>query len=186
MGLFEHFVDTLAEELHLEPGHVVGAAHSIRNTSLYQVRLDALDFSLTTDDGLGIRHYGSADLIVVGVSRAGKTPASLYMSMHYGIRAANYPLTIDELSTGALPESLRPYRALLFGLTIDPVRLHQIRQKRRRTATTRPIARCTEEVGLAERLFRQEGIPTVDTTTHSIEEITSTIMEVQGLTSRLD
>ena len=186
LGLFEHFVDTLAEELHLEPGHVVGAAHSIRDTSLYQVRLDALDFSLTTDDGLGIRHYGSADLIVIGVSHAGKTPASLYLSMQYGIRAANYPLTMDELSGGSLPESLRPYHRVLFGLTIDPVRLHQIRQKRRPDSDYSSLARCTQEVGLAERLFRQEGVPTVDTTTHSIEEITSTIMEVKGLTSRLD
>lgn len=186
LGLFEHFVDTLSEELHIEPGHTVGVAHSIRDTSLYQVRLDALDFSLTTDDGLGLRHYGSADLIVIGVSRAGKTPACIYMSMQYGLRAANYPLTMDELSGGSLPDSLQSYRPLLFGLTIDPVRLHQIRQKRRPDSDYSSISRCTEEIGLAERLFRQEGIPTVDTTTHSIEEITSTIMEVKGLTSRLD
>lgn len=186
LGLFEHFVDTLAEELHIEPGHTVGVAHSIRDTSLYQVRLDALDFSLTTDDGLGVRHYGSADLIVIGVSRAGKTPACVYMSMQYGLRAANYPLTMDELSGGSLPDSLQSYRPMLFALTIDPVRLHQIRQKRRPDSDYSSISRCTEEIGLAERLFRQEGIPTVDTTTHSIEEITSTIMEVKGLTSRLD
>ncbi len=186
LGLFEQFVDELAAELHLEPGHTVGAAHSIRDTSIYQRRLDALDFSLMTDDGLGTKHYGNADLVVIGVSRAGKTPTCVYMSMHYGIRAANYPLTSDELGEGTLPDVLRSHRDRLFGLTIDPVRLHQIRQKRRPDSAYASLTRCTEEIGLAERLFRQEGIPVTDTTAHSIEEITSTIMEMTGLTSRLD
>ncbi len=185
LGLFEHFVGRLADELGAEPTGTVGTYHSIGDTSAYQVRLDALDFTLMTDDGLGLRHYASADVIIVGVSRSGKTPSCLYLSMQYGLLAANYPLTLDELSSGALPDTLRPFRSKLFALTIDPVRLHQIRQKRRPDSEYSSIKMCTKEVSLAERLYRRESIPTADTTVQSIEEITSTIMEAMGQSSRL-
>jgi len=186
LGLFDHFVAELSTELRRSPSVVVGSYHGIRDLAKYQLRLDAVDFTLATDDGLGLRHYGDADIILVGVSRVGKTPTSLYMAMHHGVNTANYPLTSEDLDRGTLPGALVAHRSHLFGLTIDPVRLHQIRQKRRPDSVYSSMAICTREVNQAEQLFRRERIPTVNTTTQSIEEITATIIGTAGLQSRLD
>ena len=185
LSLFDEFISTISEELGMEPTLSVGAYHGIRDLGKYQIRLDAVDFSLATDDGLGTKLYGEADLIVVGVSRAGKTPSCLYLSMHYGVKASNYPLTMDDLEQPQLPDVLRPHVARIFGLTIDPVRLHQIRQKRRPDSTYASLSRCTEEVSRAERLFRQLNIPYTDTTTLSIEEIAATVLESSDLRTKL-
>lgn len=185
LGLFDHFVDELAEELNTPLSNVVGSYHSIRDLTMYQARLDAVDFSLATDDGLGTEHYTDADIILVGVSRAGKTPTSLYMAMHHGLCAANYPLTPEDLEATSLPPVLQPHRDKLFGLTIDPVRLHQIRQRRRPDSDYAALPTCTNEVNRAELMFREERIPTTNSTTQSIEEMAATIMSSVGLRGRL-
>ncbi len=185
LGLFDHFVDELSEELHAEASSDVGSYHGIRDLTKYQARLDAVDFSLATDDGLGTKHYADADIILIGVSRAGKTPTSLYMAMHHGLCAANYPLTAEDLEKAELPASLQPHRKKLFGLTIDPVRLHQIRQRRRPDSRYADLATCTREVARAEQLFRQERIDVTNSTAQSIEEMAATIMKAVGLRGRL-
>lgn len=185
LGLFDHFVSELSAELGRTPSDAVGSFHGIRDLGKYQARLDAVDFTLATDDGLGLRHYADADIILVGVSRVGKTPTSLYMAMHHGINAANYPLTHEDLDSGSLPQVLREHREHLFGLTIDPVRLHQIRQKRRPDSEYSSLSVCTTEVNQAEQLFKREGIPAVNTTTQSIEEISATVVDAAALQSRL-
>ncbi len=185
LGLFDHFVDELEQELQSSATADIGSYHGIRDLAKYQARLDAVDFSLATDDGLGTKHYGEADIILVGVSRAGKTPTSLYMAMHHGLSAANYPLTAEDLDSAELPPALQPHREKLFGLTIDPVRLHQIRQRRRPDSRYADLATCTLEVGKAEVLFRQERIPVTNSTTQSIEEMAATIMNSVGLRGRL-
>jgi regulator of PEP synthase PpsR (kinase-PPPase family) len=185
LGLFDHFVGELSAELERTPSATVGSYHGIRDLSKYQARLDAVDFSLATDDGLGTKNYDEADVVLVGVSRVGKTPTSLFMAMHHGLWAANYPLTGEELDATTIPEPLRPHRGRLYALTIDPVRLHQIRQKRRPDSAYAEISTCTREVSRAERIFQKERIPVTNTTTQSIEEIAATIMRQAELTSRL-
>ncbi len=185
LGLFDFFVDELSAELGRRPSDRVGSFHGIGDLTKYQARLDAVDFTLATDDGLGLRHYADADVVLVGVSRVGKTPTSLYMAMHHGINAANYPLTDEDLAGGGLPAALTGHRDKLFGLTIDPIRLHQIRQKRRPDAEYSSLPVCTDEVNVAEQLFRRENIGVVNTTTQSIEEIAATIMGTAELRSRL-
>lgn len=185
LGLFDGFVEQLGAELGLEADTTVGMYHGIGDVGTYQVRLDALDFTLTTDDGLGMDRYQLADIIVVGVSRVGKTPTCLYLSMQYGLRAANYPLTGEDLESTELPSALRPYRDRLFGLTIDPTRLFQIRQKRRPDSSYSSFEQCTREVSAAERMFRANAIPTTDSTTRSIEEITATLMREADLDRKL-
>ncbi len=185
LGLFDHFVDELSSELASAPSAAVGSYHGIRDLARYQARLDAVDFSLATDDGLATDQYDEADIILIGVSRAGKTPTSLYMAMHHGLCAANYPLTPEDLDGATLPPSLRPHRNKLFGLTIDPVRLHQIRQRRRPDSTYAELATCSMEVAKAERLFRQEHVPTTNSTAQSIEEMAATIMSAVGMRGRL-
>ena len=183
LGLFDYFIDELAAELGSSASAKVGSYHGIRDLAKYQTRLDAVDFSLATDDGLGTKSYGQADAILIGVSRVGKTPTSLFMAMHHGLFAANYPLADQDLDSSRLPGPLQDHRHKLFALTIDPVRLHQIRSKRRPDSTYAALAACTVEVSSAERLFRRERIPTTNTTTRSIEEIAATIVSFAGLTA---
>lgn len=182
LGLFDYFVDDLAAELGSRPSAEVGSFHGIRDLAKYQRRLDAVDFTLATDDGLGTKSYDQADIILIGVSRVGKTPTALFMAMHRGLFAANYPLADQELDTARLPPVLEPFRTKLFALTIDPIRLHQIRDKRRPDSTYAALPTCTSEVSAAEKMFRQERIPQTNTTTQSIEEIAATIVSTAGLT----
>lgn len=186
MGLFEPFEDALAHELGVQPSLTIGRYHSISNAVTYQLRLDAVEYALATDDGLGLEHYRSADVILVGVSRVGKTPTCLYLAMQYGIRAANFPLTPDMLDDRRLPEALNGHTDRLYGLTIDPVQLFQIRQKRRPDTLYSSLEGCAEEVEISEWLYRTKRILTLNTTVRSIEEITATIIDTAGLVRRLD
>lgn len=176
LGLFEDYADRVADELGAEPSRRVGRHHGIGDTTTYQQRLDAVDFTLSTDDGLGLKHYSRADLILVGVSRVGKTPTCLYLSMQYAVKAANYPLALEDQDGRRLPDSLRPFRNRLFGLTIDPGRLLSIRQQRRPDSRYASLEHCRREVAHAERLFRSTSIPYLDTTSRSVEEIAVSIM----------
>jgi len=144
-----------------------------------------VNFALLTDDGTTTRHYGEADILLIGVSRSGKTPTCLYLALNYGIRAANYPLTEEDLRSTQLPPILAPHRARLFGLTIDPVRLQQIRSERRPGSPYATVEVCRQEVKAAEALFRQERIPFLDTSTVSIEEIATTILHQTSMQRRL-
>ena len=150
----------------------------------YEQRMHATNFALTHDDGVDY-DYGEADVILVGVSRSGKTPTCLYMALHYGVKAANYPLTPEDLEGRELPKALRPHRRKLFGLTIDPVRLQQIRQERRPNSRYAELATCKAEVVAAEAILRQEGIPTLSTTHTSIEEIAGKVLAQLGLERQL-
>ncbi len=186
LDLFEIFIDTLTAEFGVQPSATVGRYHGIGSTATYQVRLDAVDYALITDDGLGLEHYRNAEVIVIGPSRVGKTPTCLYLAMQYGIRAANFPLTPESLDDHHLPQALHAHTDRLFGLTINPVRLFQIRQKRKPDSSYASLERCGQEVEIAERLYRTKRIQTLDTTALSIEEITATIIENAHLERHLD
>ena len=185
IGLFDRTLDLVAGELGREPSRRIGGYHGIGDAAVYELRLAAVDFALTTDDGLGIDNYSRADVVLVGVSRVGKTPTCIHLSMQYGIRAANYPLSRDDHEGTGLPETLRRHRDRLFGLTIEPRRLEVIRMQRRPTSSYASLEACRRDIAFAESLFRSEGIPYLDTTTRSIEEITATIIEQTNLTRRV-
>ena len=139
-----------------------------------------MNYALTHDDGISMS-YDEADLILVGVSRAGKTPTCVYLALQHGVSAANYPLTDEDLEHDQLPPRLRPYRKKLFGLTIDPVRLQQIRQERKPNSRYAQLDTCKREVAAAEAMFRAERIPVLSTTHTSIEEIASKVMSTLGI-----
>jgi len=181
LDFFEPFIERIEDELSQRSSQRVGGAHSFVAGPVYQRRIDAVHFALSTDDGLSCEHYDVAEAIVVGVSRCGKTPTCLYLALQYGIHAANYPLTEEDLSQARLPEPLRPYVSRVCGLTIDPYRLHQIRQERRPDSHYAAIDTCRREVKLAEALFQRYRIPSVDTSAASVEEIATTVMERAGL-----
>ncbi|MBX7143465.1 MAG: kinase/pyrophosphorylase [Oligoflexia bacterium] len=167
---------TLEGELGVKASHTVGSSHSIEDNLAYHERIEAVNFSLAHDDGLGVSDFGRADVILVGVSRSGKTPTSLYMAMQFGVRAANYPLTPEDLSRESLPPQLLLQRSKLYGMTIDPERLQQIRNERRPGSEYADIGNCQREIRSAERLMRQDRIPMINTTKKSIEEIATIIL----------
>lgn len=177
LDLFEPFLSRLQTELDRPPMNRVGRFHGVLDAARYQNRIDSVDFSLATDDGLGADAYPHADTILVGVSRVGKTPTCLYLALHYGLRAANYPLADDDFMRADLPAPVKPHRGKLFGLTINPLRLQQIRQKRRPGSTYASLPQCEMEVREAENMFKVNGIPFLSTTTASVEEIAATIMQ---------
>ncbi len=180
LDVFAPFIDPLERELNEPRQSRVGQAHGMVDFETYHRRINAMNYALTHDDGVAI-NYDEADVILVGVSRAGKTPTCVYLALHYGVRAANYPLTDEDLEDDRLPPRLRAHRRKLFGLTIDPVRLQQIRQERKPDSRYARLDTCKREVLAAETMFRMERIPTLSTTYTSIEEISSKVLSTLGL-----
>ncbi len=174
--LFGTFIGPLESAIGQSSTHTAGRMHGIGDSSSYERRVSALNFSLGHDDGLSPRDMHDADVVLVGVSRSGKTPTCLYLAMHYSLKTANYPLVDDDLERGRLPESLRRSRRRIYGLTIDPEQLSRIRRERRPDGDYASLNRCRSEVQRAETLFRTEKIRFIDTTTVSIEEIAATIV----------
>lgn len=177
LDFFDAFLAPMEQELQQASSHAAGRAHGMTDLDAYTARINATNFALANDDGTQTRDYGRADVILVGVSRSGKTPTCLYMALQYGIYAANYPITEDDLERARLPVPVEPHRHKLFGLTIRPERLHQIRQERRPDSKYASMPQCTFEVREAERLLGRHGIPYLDTADCSIEEIASRILE---------
>jgi regulator of PEP synthase PpsR (kinase-PPPase family) len=180
LDIFAPFIEPLERELGMQRQSHVGRAHGMVDFEVYHRRINAMNYALAHDDGVSM-DYSEADLILVGVSRAGKTPTCVYLALHHGVRAANYPLTEEDLESDRLPPKLRQYRSKLFGLTIDPIRLQQIRQERRPNSRYAQLDTCKREVAAAEALLRNEGIQMLSTTHASIEEISSRVLEVLGL-----
>lgn len=184
LDVFAPFIAPLEAELGAQRSARVGKAHGLTDFTEYEARINATNYALTHDDGIDV-NYHDADVILVGVSRVGKTPTCLYMALHYGVRAANYPLLPEDLESGELPPKLRPHRGRIHGLTIDPRRLAQIREQRRAGSRYASIEQCRWEVEEAERLFKRENIPTMHSTHMSIEEIASKVMQSLGIHRQL-
>jgi len=177
LDLFAGFVEPLEQHLGIPSSHSVGKSHKGGSSQKYRNRIDAINYSLSHDDGQFVKGLGQADVILVGVSRCGKTPTSLYLAMQYGVKAANFPLIPEDFERGTLPSTLHPFRDKLFGLTIQPERLAEVRHERRPRSEYASLAQCRHEVAQAERLMRIESIPSLSTTTKSIEEISTTILQ---------
>jgi regulator of PEP synthase PpsR (kinase-PPPase family) len=185
LDFFDAFLGPLENELKVTSAHASGRAHGMTDLVAYTTRINATNFAVANDDGSGARDYDHADVILVGVSRSGKTPTCLYMALQYGIFAANYPLADEELETGSVPKVLLPHRRKLYGLTIEPDRLQQIRQERRPDSRYASAQQVQFEVRSALALFERQGIPYVETTSCSIEEIASRILDGLNLERRV-
>ena len=128
---FETFVRSIEEELHQPFARMAGRSHGLQHHLSYFKRIAAINYVLAHDDGVNPKNFTEADIILTGVSRSGKTPTCLYLGLQYGIAAANYPLTEEDMSSQQLPKVLENVRSKLFGLTLTPAQLHFIRQERR-------------------------------------------------------
>ena len=183
--MFGTFLEPLELELGIKSTYKVGQNHNIVNDRHYMARIAAVHFALDNDDGARTTHYENADVILLGVSRCGKTPTCLYLGLHYGVNAANYPLTEEDTEDLRLPKSLQPYRHKLFGLTIDAQRLAAIRHERRANSRYASPRQCEMEVRGVEALYAKENIPWLDSTHYSVEEIASRILVGAKLTDHL-
>ncbi|MDO8653399.1 MAG: pyruvate, water dikinase regulatory protein [Undibacterium sp.] len=177
MDLIQTFVAPMEQELGIKSTHTIGRSHNIADSEEYKNRIEAINFSLAHDDGQSNKNLSTADVILVGVSRSGKTPTSLYLAMQYGIKAANYPLIPDDFERGRLPSALPEFKAKIFGLSIAPERLSEIRNERRPGSKYAAIENCRYEVNEAEAMMKREGIRWLSSTTKSIEEIATTVLQ---------
>ncbi|MBB3140659.1 posphoenolpyruvate synthetase regulatory kinase/phosphorylase PpsR [Halomonas organivorans] len=187
VDIFSTFLEPLEQELATHSSYSVGRTHSIGSDDVYMDRIHSVHFALDNDDGARTHQYDQADIILVGVSRCGKTPTSLYLALQFGIRAANYPFTEDDLDDNGslkLPRDLARHRHKLFGLTIDPRRLAAIRHERRPNSRYSSMDQCVQEVEQAEALYRRLHIPFIDTTRFSVEEISTRMIAETGIHRR--
>ena len=181
-SFFDAFLGQLEQELDKPARHTVRSR--VHDVARYDARMEAVNFALNHDDGVSDRELQEADVILLGVSRSGKTPTCLYLALQYGIRAANYPLTPDDLDSDDLPRMVKPYRSKLFGLTIEPSRLHNIRQERRPNSTYSHPNTCKQEIADAQAIYRRHAIPFANTTHKSVEELAVEILQACKLKRR--
>ena len=180
-----HYCDLLGQPIE-EVAAVSGKAAKMERgrrpplDSQYFKRMEAIEFAVKYDDGLGVA-LGEADIVLVGVSRTSKTPLSIYLG-YLGYKAANVPVV-----KGIEPpkELFEIPQAKIVGLTIDPNRLAEIRRARVRTmgggARNRQYAELTEiyeELEQAEKLHRRLGCPVIDISELSIEETAHRVLRV--------
>jgi len=182
--LINSFMAPLEQELGIARTYAVGLSHGLSNNKAYNLRIEAVDYAIGHDDGLRARGYDKADIILIGVSRCGKTPSCLYMALQFGILAANYPFTEEDLTFFRLPESLKPFKNKLFGLTIDKERLQQIRSERRPGSPYASPDQCNIEIQEVESMYKRENIPFLNSTRCSVEEIATRIMAASRLKRR--
>lgn len=179
LDLFESFIVPIEDELGIQSSHAVGRPHE---TGLhYNERMDAVNYALNHDDGGISRELERAQIILVGVSRSGKSPTSLYLALQFGIFAANYPLVPEDFENKSLPTALKPLLSKVQGLTIQPERLAQIRAERMPNSRYASLENCRKEIRQAEALMHSANIPMLDVTTISVEEIATTLLHQTGL-----
>ena len=181
LDIFSTFLSPLEKELGIKSSYSVGLSHTITTNQMYDHRMAAVNFALDNDDGTSTIQYQSADVILLGVSRCGKTPTCLYLALQFGIKAANYPLTEEDLEELTLPKSLKTNKEKLFGLTISPDRLASIRHERCPNTRYASLDQCSMEVEETEKLYKREKIPFIDTTEASVEELSTHIIKESKL-----
>ena len=181
IDFFDAFINPLEIELCTKSSHAEGLSHGISNERVYMTRMDAVNYALKNDDGISTKEYKGADVILIGVSRSGKTPTCLYLAMQFGLRAANYPLTEFDMTKGNLPKILKPYRNKLFGLMINAERLHAIREIRRPDSEYSSFIQCQKETRLINSLFDVENIRRIDSSHISVEEIATSIIQLMKI-----
>jgi len=179
-NFLEQFIAPLEKQIGIKSNPQPHRTHSIHENS-YDHRIDAVNFSLANDDGSNISNYEHADVILVGVSRSGKTPSALYLALQYGVKAANYPFIDDDMEDLKIPEFLKQHKKKIFGLTINADRLIDIRNNRMSNSKYASARQCRMELREVEKLYKKEKIPFINTTNFSVEEIAAKILSEMKL-----
>lgn len=181
LDIFSTYIGPLEMALGEKSSHTVGLSHSIKNQDEYTKKMNALNFTLSHDDGVNTQNYSKAELILVGISRTGKTPTSIYLAMQYGIYVANYPLVEEELQEGKLPEILENNKNKIVALSIEPNKLSKIREARLPNSKYAQLDNCTKEVNIAISIYKENNLKLIDSTGSSVEEIAAKILLISGL-----
>lgn len=181
ISLFNAFIGPLEESLGIESSHTMGKPHEEYDDKDYKTRIDAIDFTINNDDGIATTNYAKADVILLGVSRTAKTPTCLYLALNFSIKAANYPLTDDDLDSNEMPKFLQPHLNKLIGLTIKAGQLSRIRQQRRPGSEYASLRKCKKEIKRAEEIMKKAELCVLDSTAMSIEEIAVNVVRKKKL-----
>ncbi|EEX94321.1 hypothetical protein VIA_001479 [Vibrio orientalis CIP 102891 = ATCC 33934] len=184
--VLESIVQKVQDDIQMQPKPKLQRSRSVgRDSDKYFDRIAAIEYTLAHDDGITLKGLEEADIILLGVSRSGKTPTSLYMAMQFGLRVVNYPFIDDDLARMKLLPEFEIHRHKLFGLTINPERLTEIRENRLAGSDYASNEQCLHELQTVEALFRREAIPYINTSSLSVEEISTRVLERTGLRRRL-
>jgi len=184
--VLDSIVQRVKDDIQMEPVPQLQRSRSVgKDTNTYFDRIAAIEYTLAHDDGVSLKGLEQADIILLGVSRSGKTPTSLYMAMQFGLRVVNYPFIADDIRALRLLPEFEMHRHKLFGLTIDAERLTEIRENRLAGSNYASTQQCQTELATVEGLFRREAIPYINTSSLSVEEISTRILEKSGLKRRL-
>jgi len=181
IDLLSGHLSELAEALGTPPSEQLGQFHTLGDATEYFARMRAVEYAIEHDDGQSNRALDLADVIIVAPSRCGKTPTTMYLALQYGLLVANYPLTDDDFPTDDLPPLIKKYASRCFGLTTTPLRLSQVRHERRPDSRYSSLAQCTTELRRAEKLYARNGIPFLNSSTKSVEEMSAVILQALGL-----
>lgn len=180
LDMFEAFLAPMEALLGCKADERTNSTFAMTDTH-YHERILAVNYALDNDDGGKVKNYEHADIIVIGLSRSGKTPTCLYLGMQFGISAANFPITEEDLDDSSLPKALQPYRQKLFGLLIDPKRLASIREERYANSRYASMKQCEFETRQYKAMLERYKIPHLDSTHLSIEELSTRIMDSVGI-----
>ncbi len=184
--VLESIVQRVSQDIEMEPAPKLQRSRSVgKDSDTYFDRIAAIEYTLAHDDGVSLKDLDRADIILLGVSRSGKTPTSLYMAMQFGLRVVNYPFIAEDMHAMCLLPEFEFHRHKLFGLTINAERLTEIRENRLAGSEYASNQQCQQELATVEALFRREAIPYINTSSLSVEEISTRILERTGLKRRL-
>ncbi len=184
--VLESIVQRVSLDIEMEPAPKLQRSRSVgKDSDTYFDRIAAIEYTLAHDDGVSLKDLDRADIILLGVSRSGKTPTSLYMAMQFGLRVVNYPFIAEDMHAMRLLPEFEFHRHKLFGLTINAERLTEIRENRLAGSEYASNQQCSQELATVEALFRREAIPYINTSSLSVEEISTRILERTGLKRRL-
>jgi len=156
---------------------VAARLHGMGDVKRYNARMAAVEYAIEHDDGQSMRALEKADVILVAPSRCGKTPTTMYLALQHGIFVANYPLVDEDFASAELPGPVRGLRDRCFGLTTTPARLSQVRNERRPNSRYASLEQCMYELRQAEAMYRNHRLPMINSSTKSVEEMSTVVLQ---------
>ena len=178
IDFFELHMSRVEEVFGVTAKRHVAKLHGVGDIQRYNSRMAAIEYSIEHDDGQSIRALDRADVVLVAPSRCGKTPTTMYLALQHGLFVANYPLVEEDLDAAELPRPVRALRERCIGILADAKRLSEVRQARRPNSRYASIEQCRYELRQAEAMYHTNRIPVINSTTRSVEEMSTLIIQI--------
>ena len=178
-GILGNLILSFSKLLNQKAIHKPSAQHVLDED--YYKRIEAIQFTMSHDDGKRVDDINSADVILLGVSRTSKTPTAIYLA-NKGFKTSNIPL----VNENSIPQILkdRPKISCIVGLSTEPERLVDIRKNRmsslkeNENKSYTDLEKIKKEVNDAKGTFRKYGWPTIDVTRKSVEETAASVIKI--------